>query len=120
MKTWLVAYDIRDHKRLRHVHRYLRREGAGIQYSAFCVEADDRRIAVVLERIRALIDSAADDVRAYHVPERCEVWQLGLQPLPDSIQLEGSIAARQLLSVATRSDEDKPAPAEADHRHPAG
>jgi CRISPR-associated protein Cas2 len=101
VKTWLVAYDIREDKRLRRVHRHLRREGASVQYSAFCVEADDRRIQVVLDGVRNLIASEVDDVRAYHIPQTCQVWQLGRQELPEGIQLAGGSAVSRLLSVAT-------------------
>lgn len=108
VKTWLVAYDIREPRRLRRLHRYLKREGASVQYSAFCVEADDGRIGRVLQRVNGLIDRSVDDVRAYHVPAHCRVWQLGRQQLPEGVFLEGSAAVRQLLAVAgaERDDED--------------
>jgi CRISPR-associated protein Cas2 len=99
-KTWLVAYDIREPRRLRRLHRCLKCEGAAVQYSAFCVEAGDERMARLLQRVAGLIDMRADDVRAYHVPTHCRVWAIGRQQMPDGVFLEGSAAVRQLLGMA--------------------
>lgn len=110
-KTWLVAYDIRELRRLLRLHRMLRREGTHVQYSAFCVEADDERIDALMSRIEARIDTSVDDVRAYHVPAHCRVWQLGRQQFPEGIVIAGSEAVRQLLQSATAQPDD-PAPEE--------
>ncbi len=114
-KTWLVAYDIREPRRLRRLHRCLKREGVAVQYSAFCVEATDRQLDQVLRRVTAIIDARVDDVRAYHVPEHCQVWQLGRQQFPEGVFLEGSAAVRQLLAVADAPQSAAPAPAAADN-----
>lgn len=99
-KTWLVAYDIRESRRLRRLHRCLKQEGTALQYSAFCVEVDDDELGALLARVRCLIDEQVDDVRAYHVPAHCRVWQLGRQQLPDGVYIEGSEAVRHLLQVS--------------------
>ena len=99
-KAWLVAYDIREPRRLRRVHRQLRKEGVPAQYSVFTVEADDVQIAHLLEKLTALIDERVDDVRAYHLPASCTVWSLGSQDWPDGICLNGTQAARLLSSAA--------------------
>lgn len=95
-KAWLVSYDIREPRRLRRVHKCLRREGVPAQYSVFTVEADDEEISQLLDRIEALIDSRVDDVRAYHLPHACTVWSLGCQDWPAGITLTGTHAARVL------------------------
>lgn len=77
VKCWLVAYDIREVRRLRKVHRFLKAEGGSVQYSAFGVSADDRRLREVMQAIALLVDERVDDVRAYHVPARSPVWMLG-------------------------------------------
>ena len=105
-KAWLVAYDIRQPRRLRRVHRVLRKEGAPAQYSAFTVEADDAQIEVLLERLRALIDKRADDLRAYHLPASCTVWSLGTQHWPDGICLTATHAARLLMAVQATAEQD--------------
>ena len=98
IKTWLVAYDIRAPRRLRRVHRYLRKLGLPAQYSAFTVEADDVQIADHLARLEHLIDTRADDLRAYHLPASCPVWRLGRQGWPEGLILAPRDAARLLLS----------------------
>lgn len=98
-KTWLVAYDVREPRRLLRLHRCLKREGTAVQYSAFCVEADDDSLGALLAQVQCLIDERVDDVRAYHVPAHCRVWQLGRQEFPDGVYIEGSAAVRHLLQV---------------------
>lgn len=104
-KTWLVAYDIREPRRLRRLHRCLKREGASVQYSAFSLEAGDAHLEGVLRRVEGLIDRRVDDVRAYHVPAHCRVWAIGRQQLPEGVYLEGSQAVKQLLEAAAQGDE---------------
>ena len=104
VKTWLVAYDIREPRRLRQVHRYLRQHGVAAQYSAFTVEADDPAIADHLRALKALIDIKVDDLRAYHLPARCPVWRLGRQEWPDELCLSPGEAVRLLQSPAEAAD----------------
>jgi hypothetical protein len=64
----------------------LRREGVAMQYSAFSVRANDAGI----KRLLSLIDDKIepeDDVRAYHIPEHCPVWTLGMNFLPEGVML---------------------------------
>jgi CRISPR-associated protein Cas2 len=100
-KAWLVAYDIRDDRRLRRLHRQMRKLGVPAQYSVFVVEADDVGIRAILQRIGRLIDESVDDVRAYHLPETATVWSLGTQQWPDGLVLAGTHAARMLAATAT-------------------
>ena len=99
-KSWLVCYDIRDKSRLSRVHKRLRSEGASLQYSAFTVHANDHQIRALLEALRLEIDEREDDVRAYHLPERCTVWMLGRQCLPDGITVDSETASRHLMAAA--------------------
>lgn len=96
-KTWLVCYDIREPRRLRRVHRQLRKQGATVQYSAFSVYASDNEMTGVLEGLQQLIDPQRDDLRAYHLPERCPVWMLGTQQGPEGGCVDARTAARLLL-----------------------
>lgn len=104
IKTWLVAYDIREPRRLRRVHRYLRKLGMAAQYSAFTVEADDNEITGHLALIERLIDKRVDDVRAYHLPVRCPVWRLGRQEWPEGLYLSPHEAVRLLQASASTAD----------------
>ena len=113
-KTWLVCYDIREPKRLRRVHRSLRKEGATVQYSAFSVYGSDADMRRILDRLLLLIDERADDLRAYHLPERCQVWTLGVQHLPDNVFLDATSASRLLLANAETAESSADASPKAD------
>lgn len=109
-KNWLIGYDIRDPRRLQRVHKRLKAEGCSVQYSAFSVRADDQQLDALLAELSKLIDKRVDDVRAYHLPERCVVWTLGRQALPDGVQLHPHELARLLLrtDVVERSSATSP------------
>ncbi|MCX9157924.1 CRISPR-associated endonuclease Cas2 [Niveibacterium sp. 24ML] len=98
-KAWLIAYDISQPRRLRQVHRLMREEGIPVQYSAFILTASDRQLDHLLADLRELIDPTCDDVRAYHIPQRCAVWSLGRNSLPSGILLDAAIAAKFLLET---------------------
>lgn len=89
-KQWLLAYDIRDPKRLIRIHRYLRELGVHLQYSVFGLEMSDRKLQDVLGNLNLMIDPARDDIRVYHIPRRCTVWLLGRQSMPEGIELHSS------------------------------
>jgi CRISPR-associated protein Cas2 len=101
-KTWFIAYDVRDPRRLRRVHRVLRREGLAVQYSAFCIDASEVQLLKLLAQLEALLDSSRDDLRAYHVPARCAVWCMGRQGWPDGINVSPLEAIRLLGSGLPR------------------
>ncbi|MCL4745056.1 MAG: CRISPR-associated endonuclease Cas2 [Burkholderiaceae bacterium] len=96
--TWLVAYDISSPKRLREVHRYVKRRGSTVQYSVFSVVAGTAGIETMLDEIASLIYEREDDVRAYHVPASCQVWSLGRQGLPAGVMLDADCVTRLLIS----------------------
>lgn len=102
-KTWLVCYDIRAPRRLRRVHRLLRKRGATLQYSAFLVHVDDARLQGLLAPLRREIDAHEDDLRAYHLPTRCKVWTVGAQDLPDGIEVDAETASALLLESSARA-----------------
>jgi CRISPR-associated protein Cas2 len=88
-RTWLVAYDIRDPRRLRRVHRALRKEGLATQYSLFTIVAKDKDLDRLLATLALLIDHARDDVRAYEIPACAQIWTFGRPLLPAGIVLSG-------------------------------
>lgn len=97
VKTWLIAYDIGDPRRLKRIHRQMKRKGVPLQYSAFSVRANSFQLGELLNELQETIDTSADDIRAYHVPDRCLIWQLGQQGLPDGIAVDSVTAAALLL-----------------------
>jgi CRISPR-associated protein Cas2 len=86
-RNWLIAYDIADPRRLGKVHRYLKGYAVPVQYSVFVFQGSQIALECVLSGIAARIEPDADDVRAYHLPSRCEVAMLGRQNLPEGVVL---------------------------------
>ena len=85
MERYLICYDVSDARRLQRIHRALVKLGAPLQYSVFCVEAEDRRIAALMDDLARLIDPQHDDLRAYRIPARGMAAHLGLTAMPDGI-----------------------------------
>lgn len=118
---WFVAYDIREPRRLRRVHRRVRRDGVALQYSGFAVQANEARLTTLLDHLKTIIHEGVDDLRAYHLPARCQVWRLGRQAWPDGVTLTGGDALTQLLTVVdTPSNSADPAWNEAEAEEQSG
>lgn len=111
-KHWLIAYDIREPKRLRRIHAYLCQHGVPLQYSVFGLELDDLGLRGVLDDLAALMDTSVDDIRAYHLPEHCQVWTIGQQELPEGVELHATAVMRLLMrqprGLASTSAENSP------------
>lgn len=105
LRNWLVAYDIADSRRLGRVHRYLKRHAIPVQYSVFVFHGSQLALEAVLDGIAELIAPKADDVRAYHLPNHCEVAMLGKQDLPEGVVV-GSRGLDRLLRKLNE-DEDE-------------
>ncbi len=114
-RNWLIAYDIADHLRLGRVHRFLKNNAIPVQYSVFVFEGDQATLGEVLAGIEERIDTAEDDVRAYHLPRHCEVAMLGNQELPEGIVLNSNGLEKLLRNLKIPADMpvvDTPAEAE--------
>ncbi len=96
-RLYLVCYDIADPKRLARVHRYLRDVAVPIQYSIFVLRATPAMLAGYFRDIDGLIDARADDVRAYPLPDRLQVFNLGRQLFPEGVETHGPSAALESL-----------------------
>lgn len=89
IKSWIVAYDVSDPKRLARLHRLLRRHALPLQFSLFLAHADDTGVRALMQKIAPLIDLREDDVRAYRVPARLEVSMLGRHSGHEDVALLG-------------------------------
>jgi len=87
IRIWLIAYDIREPRRLARVHRYLKRYAVPLQYSVFITRASIAQIGNLRAGIARIINAKTDDVRIYHIPERTEVHTFGSMMLPDDVAL---------------------------------
>ena len=83
--AWLVTYDIADPRRLARVYKRLKKEGVPVQYSVFAVDANATKMGTLMAALAALIDSKADDVRAYRLPEDGWRAKLGEAMLPEDV-----------------------------------
>jgi CRISPR-associated protein Cas2 len=84
---WIVTYDIREPRRLRRVHKFLKTQGMAVQYSVFWVRANDLEMNSIVGGLKELIDERCDDVRAYKLPPRSDHVMLGSSLHPNGIWL---------------------------------
>jgi len=83
-RAWLIAYDIRDPRRLTRLQAFIRRHTVPVQYSVYLFEGNAGELGELLLKIRQRIDNTVDDVRAYLIPERVEIYAYGRGSLPAS------------------------------------
>lgn len=86
-RRWLVAYDVRDPRRLKNVHQLLKKIAVPVQYSMFATRASTAAIRHLARAIEQRIDPRADDVRLYPIPERPLIATIGPTFLPEEIML---------------------------------
>jgi len=80
LKRWyLLAYDIRENRRLRRIHACLKKQAVAFQKSVFLLHEDREGLEHILEQVRACADDQADDVRLYPVHSPNDLWTAGLQ-----------------------------------------
>lgn len=81
-KQWyLVAYDIRQDKRLRRLHYYLKKEAVALQKSVFLLHADKARLRETTSQIKSRVSDSEDDVRIYPIYYPNAIWGAGKQSL---------------------------------------
>jgi CRISPR-associated protein Cas2 len=79
-KHWyLIAYDVRDPKRLQRVHYYLRKRALAVQKSVFMLEIDAEAIREIESELRARVRTRTDDLRLYAIPGPAGLWAAGQQ-----------------------------------------
>jgi CRISPR-associated protein Cas2 len=86
-RSWLIAYDITDPRRLGRVHRYLKGEAVPIQYSVFATNTSANGIRRVRDALENKIDPRRDDVRIYLLPQSLDISHIGLSFLPEGLLL---------------------------------
>lgn len=87
IRTWLIAYDICEPRRLQRVHRYLKRHAIPLQYSVFVTRANAAQLGNLRAGLAQIINAKVDDVRIYHIPDRTEAHTLGRMMLPEGVDL---------------------------------
>lgn len=88
--AWLISYDITEPRRLRRLHRFLRRHATPVQYSVFLFEGTAARMGRLMQQVEDLIDPCHDDVRGYELPAQPELTVLGRSTLPPETALHSA------------------------------
>lgn len=79
-KQWyLLAYDIRNPKRLNRVHYFVKKKGVGLQRSVYLLRANKQGVDEVASGIKQRVKDNEDDVRLYPVQQPGSIWAAGLQ-----------------------------------------
>jgi CRISPR-associated protein Cas2 len=80
MKQWYVlAYDIREPRRLKRVHYYLKKQALPLQKSVFIVHCSANQLADILNEVRERASLGEDDIRLYPVSSPQSLWAAGQQ-----------------------------------------
>lgn len=100
-RTWLIAYDISQPRRLARVHRYIKTIAAPAQYSLYVAEDTAQGIQRIRDELAQLIDRREDDVRIYQLPKRTRIVHYGRRKLPDGLllaQVDPALSHWQILT----------------------
>jgi CRISPR-associated protein Cas2 len=76
---YLIAYDVREPKRLRQVHYYLRKRALAVQKSVFILQTDPAGLTETLAGLSERVLERDDDLRLYAIPGPGALWAAGRQ-----------------------------------------
>ena len=80
MKQWyMLAYDIRNPKRLKKMHYFLSKKGFALQNSVFIFKADNKALNELLDDIKQRVHKREDDIRLYPIVHPNAIWAAGKQ-----------------------------------------
>lgn len=106
MMRFVIAYDIRNIKRLQRVHRTLVRKALPIQYSVFIFKGTPDACSSVLREVIDLLDLRRDDLRSYPLPEHGRSFHAGKPVLPAGILWSGFCSSQTRPFSFTKSPHD--------------
>jgi CRISPR-associated protein Cas2 len=78
-KWYMLAYDIREPKRLRRVHYFIKKHGTALQKSVFLLQVDTTRLQEIISEIQSRVKDREDDVRIYPLRNPGSIWAAGQQ-----------------------------------------
>ena len=78
-RWYVLAYDVRDPKRLRRTHAHIKKHGISLQKSVFLIHADSKALARLKAGVLARVDKNKDDVRLYPIRHPGVLWAAGRQ-----------------------------------------
>ncbi len=80
MSHWyLIAYDVRDPKRLQRLHRYLSRRSTALQHSLYLYNEREQNISDLLSEMQQFLRGHEDDLRLYPIHGPGDLWAGGGQ-----------------------------------------
>lgn len=102
-KPYLITYDISDSRRLKRVHRLLKKHAIAMQYSVFIAVLSQGDRDELVNELDALINDKEDDVRLYPLPQKPKWYAWGDALWPDGLTLTGDqpMMERRLTPVGT-------------------
>jgi len=101
-RRWLIAYDLRNERRIARVHRLLTKVAVPVQYSVFAARGSQAAMRKLAGQVETLIDAEVDDVRIYPVPERPLLHTIGRTMLPEAaLLLDAETGLEALLGRAS-------------------
>lgn len=86
-RHWLIAYDLRDQRRIARVHRLLTQVAVPVQYSVFAAVGSVLAMRRLAKDIEERIDVKVDDVRMYPLPAPPLLHTIGRAWLPEDTLL---------------------------------
>jgi CRISPR-associated protein Cas2 len=104
IRSWLIAYDIANPRRLHRVHRLLREHAVPVQYSVFAARCSAAKLGAIRMAVADMIARREDDVRFYPIPEPASLFVYGRKALPEGLQLLAGGAPVPLAPLASSRD----------------
>lgn len=103
MKQWyLLAYDVRDPKRLSRLHYALKKKALPMQESVFLVHADAAKLKAILAIVKDRTHTREDDVRIYPLRHPNDMWMAGCQQATMSGLFAGKETGTASVTVLQR------------------
>lgn len=76
----LIAYDIRNPRRLRRVQYRLAKQAIAVQRSVYLFQGDADALDALLDLLARYLDARVDDLRAYPIEHPDALWMHGQRP----------------------------------------
>lgn len=76
---YVIAYDIRDNRRLKRIHYYISKHAKALQKSVFLAESDGKSLEKLIAGLRRRANDHLDDIRVYPVMHLDRIWAAGRQ-----------------------------------------
>lgn len=86
---YLIVYDIRCPKRLRKVHRFVRKFAYALQESVFIGHGSQEEYEALRSTLSGYIKQADDDLRFYQIPNRDILQLWGVSPFMEGVHDSG-------------------------------